>query len=286
MGLLCYLMKNLVFFSVVYFLLIGSVVSETIKIHRLKMAPTVDGNGAEWVDIPEIQVSLRQSKAGAETKVSSVSVRGGVFGDEVFFFLQWNDSTKNVIHRSFHWDEESKKYKNGSMLEDRLAFQFAMEGDYSTNWLSGKSFKADMWHWKAARSNPLGIAHDKMTIISREKVLRAYITRALDGTKLYIRRPSDEGSSIYRTKRYRKKQKAVMPKYVLNPNPTGSVADVKAKGTWHNQQWHLELKRKLDTGNPDDVLFSLGQKVLAGIAVFDNSGDDEHNISQTLTIQF
>ncbi len=75
----------------------------------------------------------------------------------------------------------------------------------------------------------------------------------------------------------------MMPKYILAENPTGSVTDVAAKGVWGDGGWTLELSRKLDTGNADDVAFARGGAVKGGIAAFNRSGDDDHNVSATLT---
>jgi len=77
-----------------------------------------------------------------------------------------------------------------------------------------------------------------------------------------------------------------MPKYVNTENPTGSIADVKAKGVWANGMWRLEIKRKLNTGNPDDVLLKKGETLKVGIGIFNRSEADDHNISETLDFQF
>lgn len=44
-----------------------------------------------------------------------------------------------------------------------------------------------------------------------------------------------------------------MPKYGFQ-SPTGSRADVKAKGYWNNGRWTIEFARKLNTNNMDDIL--------------------------------
>ena len=78
----------------------------------------------------------------------------------------------------------------------------------------------------------------------------------------------------------------MMPKYILTQNPQGSIADIHCKGVWKDGKWNLEIRRKLNTGNPDDVVFEAGKAVKSGIAVFDHSGDDNHVISDTFTFQF
>lgn len=164
--------------------------------------------------------------------------------------------------------------------------QFVMDGDYSTDWMSGKEFKADMWHWKSVRSNPLGLIHDKQTIISTKKLLKARQFSMSSGGKVYIARPSDAGDKLYKTKRYAKFDKDVMEKYVATKDPQGSVADVKVKGKWRDGKWCLEIRRKRDTGHEDDVVFPTSGTLVGGIAVYDHSVDDDHTVSDNLVFQF
>jgi len=165
--------------------------------------------------------------------------------------------------------------------------QFGMAGDFTTNWLSGNEFTADTWHWKASRSNPLGLAHDKSLNFSRSKLARAYKLVLPDGGHIYLSRPSDNGDKLYKTKRYRRLEQQMMPKYILTESPRGSVADVAARGDWSDGRWHLELSRQLVTGNADDVSFPLEPgKVKGGIAVFNRSENDDHAISDVVDFEF
>ncbi|NQU63116.1 MAG: hypothetical protein HQ517_02370 [SAR324 cluster bacterium] len=258
----------------------------TIQVNKLGAAPVLDGNLNEWKKIESIQIPLKNTKSNGKSNVKSITVKAGTFKDQVFFLFQWKDTTLNANHKPFIWNKSSKKYENGTEKEDRMALQFGMEGDYTADWDSGNTFKADMWHWKAARSNPAGIFQDKMTILSSKKVKKAYKMRLKNGKEIYIKRPSDKGDKLYKTKRYSKKEKDVMPKYIVTKNPRGSIGDVKVKGVWKNGMWTLEVKRKMDTGHNDDVKFVAGKSYKAGFAVFNQSVNDDHNISETLTFKF
>ncbi len=264
----------------------GALAAQTIRMEQLSSAPVLDGSDSDWTGVDPVVIPLKKSGPKVTVGVRELQVRGGVFGDEVFFFLQWEDATRDERHKPFVWDTALKKYVKGKEREDRLAIQFAMEGDFTVDWLSGKSFEADMWHWKAARSNPLGLVHDKMTIIGRERVKKAFKARIPSGETIYIQRPSDAGDKMYSTRRYSVKEKDVMPKYILTESPRGSVADIKCRGVWKDGKWRLEIRRKLDTGHDDDVVFAPGTLIRGGFAVFDHSGDDDHVISETLTFQF
>jgi hypothetical protein len=233
-----------------------------------------------------VQVPLSQTQPGIETPVPWVKVWGGYFEDHVYFFFRWPDETKDEIHKPVIWNTETKKYQRGAQREDRLAIQFQISGNYSTDWTSGNEYTADMWHWKASRSNPLGLAHDKKTIISREKMLRSYKLPTHTGKSVYLSRPSDQGDKLYKSKRYSKKQQDLMLTYILTNNPTGSSTDVKAKGIWKDGYWNLELKRAVNTEHNDDVVFVSGQSISGGIAIFNHSENQEHTISKTLSFQF
>jgi len=273
-------------FALTALALAGAASAETIKVLPLSAPPVLDGDGSDWLDIPGTVVRLRKNKADGETPTRSVLIKGGVHGDYVSFYIEWQDSSEDVLHRPWVWDARKKKYGKGAQREDRLAIQFATGGDYSTDWFSGHEFTADMWHWKASRSNPLGLAHDKSTEVSTRKILRSYKGTTEGGQPVYVARPSDSGDELYSTRRYRAYVQNVMPRYAISDSVTGSVADVEARGVWADGIWHLELRRKLDTSHADDVVFSRGEQVIGGLAVFDHSRSDDHAISDTLTFVF
>jgi hypothetical protein len=52
--------------------------------------------------------------------------------------------------------------------------------------------------------------------------------------------------------------------------PHGSRADIEGKGQYANGEWTVEIRRLLDTGNPDDALFEVGVDEIFGIAVADD----------------
>ncbi|MEJ1463400.1 MAG: ethylbenzene dehydrogenase-related protein [Candidatus Sedimenticola sp. (ex Thyasira tokunagai)] len=264
----------------------SAVEAETVKVAPLSQAPVVDGLGDDWKEVPEITIPLRPISAETAVEAKEVRLKAGYFADTVYFYLKWSDSEENRLHKPYVWNKQKKRYVRGPQREDRLSMQFVMEGEYTTDWPSADHFKADMWHWKSARTAPLNIAHDKMTIVSNKPLLRAAQLERPDGGVTYVLRPSDGGTQPYTTKRYRNLLQPVMPKYQLNPKVSGSVADVKAKERWVNGFWHLELARKLDTGNGDDVKFRVGESTLGGIAIFDASEPDDHAISGTLDFHF
>jgi hypothetical protein len=260
--------------------------AQTIIVSTLTQAPQIDGQDSDWDKVPAQNIMLAPFMQNSGLQSRELIIKAGQFQGQVFFYLQWPDNTENITHKTYVWNEEKHRYKKGTDLEDRLAMQFEISGEYSTDWPNAHDFVADTWHWKAARSNPLGLAHDKIATLSSKKLLRAASIPSPDGNNRYVFRESDEGTPLYKTLRYVEKEQDLMPKYELFPDPRGSIADVKAKGIWHNGSWHLELSRQLDTGHSDDARFLSNQTVRGGIAVFDASPDENHIISETLVFQF
>ncbi|WP_210395460.1 ethylbenzene dehydrogenase-related protein [Motiliproteus sediminis] len=259
-----------------------------IPVAILGSSPVLDARADEWRGDAGTVLPLHPSTTEAASVIDAreLLLKVGRFDDQVLVYVEWRDDQPDLLHKPYVWDDMSGRYVRGVEREDRLALQFEISGDYSTDWLSGNQFVADMWHWKASRSNPLGLAHDKLTRISATKLLRSYRTQDKQGRPLYILRESDAGDPLYRTLLYGRKDQPVMPKYVLAQAPSGSVADVRAYGEWRDGFWRVELLRKLDTGHDDDVRFARGKMVRAGIAVFDRSENPDHMLTQTLRIQF
>jgi len=165
---------------------------------------------------------------------------------------------------------------------------------------------ADAWHWKAGRTNPVGYCDDKywnndLTEGTDEEAIEA--ARHGDsmtgddyrgnsnsegtGPLYYEPLPSDAEDAKFITEEEVKKGEAVeitpqvsiaegaiVPGFILH-RPIGSRGDIDAKGVWRNGFWNVELKRKLSTGNPDDVEFDTSQIYRFGVAIMDNTGGFE-----------
>ena len=62
-----------------------------------------------------------------------------------------------------------------------------------------------------------------------------------------------------------------IPMFDYQP-PTGSRSDVRAKGTWKDNEWIVEFQRALQTGNNDDVQLNIKKTYLFGISRFEIAG--------------
>jgi len=75
-----------------------------------------------------------------------------------------------------------------------------------------------------------------------------------------------------------------IPGYVTVP-PIGSFGDVKAMGRWVGGFWTVEICRDLDTGNPDDVVFTTNDTMVMSLGIADNSGGT-HNGAPSVNLEW
>ncbi|MBI4839644.1 MAG: hypothetical protein HY803_00920, partial [candidate division NC10 bacterium] len=75
------------------------------------------------------------------------------------------------------------------------------------------------------------------------------------------------------------KEGDLLPHPVLQ-EPTESVSDVMASGTWAAGRWTVDLRRKLNTGKPDDKMLAPGKVYDIGFSVFeDRVSNRRHHVT-------
>jgi hypothetical protein len=76
----------------------------------------------------------------------------------------------------------------------------------------------------------------------------------------------------------------LLPQY-LQREPEGSAADVQAFGQYVDGHWIVELRRKLNTGHPDDKVLQPGKAYPIGFAIFDDTvSNRRHYVTLPLTV--
>jgi len=257
-------------------------------------------------------------------KKASVTTKALYTDDSVYFLFKWKDPTLSVAKGAWKYDGSKWSHQDGN--EDRISLLFEINriNNYATkgcaivchvpegasNAKDGKfgtstaAEMGDLWHWKAARSDPAGFADDTwLTKISAEK----------GGRK------SDKGNGGDQKNLTEDKSK---PKFMLAPGkklakndillashsveimdysgfkagdvltyrmpktPEGSRADIKAVSRYTDGGWTVMLYRKLDTGNEDDAAFNPRKKYNFTMALFDDSGDENSYDSEVITLSF
>lgn len=191
---------------------------------------------------------------------------------EVFFHVSFPDDAPNRAQKTYAWDAAAGRYRTGPKREDTCVLKWAMDADATDLTLSAEqSYKADIWYWKAARTNPVGFADDKFQVYSRGRMPQSKQVLSRMGEVFYLRRSGDTGHPAYQVISHPKFQGQTMPKYKLS-TPTGSRADIRAKGVWSKGVWNVEFGRALHTDQPDDVQFDAEQSYLFGVSRYEIAG--------------
>jgi hypothetical protein len=253
-----------------------------------------------------------------------VTTKAVYTNDGIYFLFKWDDPTLSVTKGA--WKNDGQKWTHIKSNEDRISLLFeinrinnfatkgctvvchvpkgapnAKDGKFGT---SSAAEKGDLWHWKAARSDPAGVADDTwVTVISEKKGGRKGDAGS-GGDKKNI--TADKSKPMYMLAPGKKLGKngillaadAVeitdysvfkpgdVLTYRMPKNAQGSRGDIKAVSRHADGGWTVMLHRKLDTGNDDDVAFNPRKKYSFAMALFDNSGDEDSYDSEVLTLQF
>ena len=272
-----------------------------------------------------VPVKGRESLGGKE---GTVFTKALYTDDSIYFLFNWLDPTRSTVKQSWIFDGEKWSHLKGN--EDRIALlfevtrinKFATRGCAVTchsppdlpreEWkfaTKTAAEKGDLWHWKAARSDPYNHADDAwLTVAGRPSGSYRETGRIKDIGKggdvknqtadksrpLYMQDPGkkpsvpgfllmEEAVSISDYSRF--KPGEVIP-FRLPRKPSDSRFDVKALSRYANGGWTVMLYRKLDTGHEDDVVFNPRKNYSFAMAVFDDSGADHSKATQPMILKF
>ena len=250
--------------------------------------PTLDGRAddAVWASAVPLQVECGRFYPLREGEVITVTIKSVHTADEIFFLATWKDSTKSDTHKSWVWNDDTKSYEQGSDREDMFSIAFEQQGRFDVDMLAGIPSVWDVWHWKARRTNPQGYATDKTHVYSSSKPSgKARSYKARTGKTLWIARPEDAGTSVEKKRAAPATFQGASVAQYIQGQPSGSAADVHARGEWVQGTWTLELSRRLNTGYPDDTIFDQNRSYQIAIASFDHTGSMDRS-SSTIELSF
>lgn len=257
-------------------------------------------------------------------KNASVTTKAVYTDDSIYFLFNWKDATLSVTKGAWKFDGQKWTHMKGN--EDRISLLFeinrinkfatkgcaivchvpkgasnAKDGKFGT---TSAAEKGDLWHWKAARSDPAGFADDTwLTQISEKKGGRKSdkgkggdLKNMTDDKSKpkYMLAPGKKltqtgvllASHAVEITDYSTFKSGATLTYRMPKISKGSRGDIKAVSKYANGQWTLMLFRKLDTGNDDDVAFNTRKKYNFAMALFDDSGDEDSYDSEVLTLKF
>lgn len=244
---------------------------------HVRTLPDIDGSGydAVWKSVQRSSLKL-PGVWGPSIGTSSEATLQAVYTDtHIAFLVRWQDATRDDrTHKPWVWNAAKSAYEQGREQEDAMALAFELRGPFTADMLSPVEAVWDLWTWKATRSDPVGYALDKThrySMTATEGKSKSYPSRT--GAPVWIQRPDDAGEptqkSLSAPSSYRGD---TQPGYLIK-EPSGSAADVRAKGKWENGFWTVELVRKLDTGHSDDTAFDPARRYKMALAVQDRTGD-------------
>jgi hypothetical protein len=163
----------------------------------------------------------------------------------------------------------------------------------------------DLWQWRAARSNAVGYASDDWVLEYRNgDAGRAPFFNPPKPAFMYDEKTTGFRAIPEADLATRMGQAALIEKrnaVALDPNakfaagdllpqylqrePEGSAADIQAFGRYVDGHWVVELRRKLNTGHPDDKVLRPGRAYPIGFAIFDDTvSNRRHYVTLPLNI--
>jgi len=295
---------------------------QVLEAAKVKAAPA-GLDDAIWNEATAIQVPFEGKESFAGQK-ASVATKAVYTDEAVYFLFKWKDPTLSVVKGAWQFDGEKWSHQKGN--EDRISLLFEINriNNFATkgcaivchvpqgapNAKDGKfgtttaAEKGDLWHWKAARSDPAGVADDTwLTQISdKEGGRKSDAGKGGDQKNMtedksapkYMLAP---GKSLAKNDILLAAHSVEIPAgtvfkagdmltYRMPKTAEGSRGDIKAESRYAGGGWTVMLHRSLDTGNEDDVAFNTRRKYNFAMALFDDSGDENSYDSEVLTLEF
>ena len=248
--------------------------------------PTIDGKiDTAWQTATPLYVVVREAIGGEDPK--QVILRALYNDEKLVVLAEWPDTTLSDMRDPYVWNAASEQYERPSKPDDQFAIEFPIDGDFDINMLTTESeYTADVWHWKAGRSNPGGWADDKRHLISKQPIEGAEEYNLGGHATVHIARPMDKGTPAYvRTNKPDKFTSDLVNSFRYQ-SASGSVADVRAKGRHSGLGWTLELTRKFNTGHNDDAVIHQSRDNRFAVAILDDELYWRHSVSGLLHLRF
>jgi len=293
-----------------------------------KKAPaSLAADDAAWKDAGPIVIKTTVIDGSAAKQGVEVKAQALYSTIDVWFRFEWADATESAGRV---WEYDGAKWKS-SGNEDRLALYWEITAidkfqtrtcaalchnpasDAIDKWYMitpGLGDRADNWHWKAARTNPVGQVDDKYLtgVLTDPKDVESANKADPKDKGGYADNKNKEGTGPEKMQDASKKPSAgssfilaseavaldasklkagdKVARELLAPW-VGSRGDIAAKGVHAGGKWAVVFQRKLDTGHDDDTKFVVGKTYPFGLAVFDNTGAVNHTVSgDVLTLKF
>jgi len=193
----------------------------SLPVRVVSRPPLVDGRGIDdaWRAVAWAEVA--DPGLAGEGKLA---VKACTTGERLYLLVRFPAREARRRHRPWHWDPVAQLYRSGQ--ETEMALSVLLFGEAMV----------DVWVWRAERTNAAGYADD-----GRFDAAAGFVPDA--GDPCWESRPPGDFAGPTLQRFYPRQ-------------PTGSQADVRARGTWEQGWWTVELSRRLTARNADDVTIS------------------------------
>ena len=245
----------------------NSGVAGELVVLQADTAPTIDG-------IADEEIWARASALVTHDPLveANLTVKAVYTGDSIYILASFPDADESRAHKTQLWIPDQDRYRIGPDREDTFVIKWSMEpGPVDLRVDADRPYRADIWFWKANRTDPMGYADDKMHIYSPIESPHSRTIVSKRGLRFFLSRPGDVGKSAYKTMVYPEFEGDNIPFYTSR-QLHGSRADVRAKGVWRDGVWTIEFSRKLDTSNSDDIQFDIDQVYRFGVSRYEIAG--------------
>ncbi len=275
--------------------------------------PSLDGEigAGEWTSTPL-------------TTGAGVTLYAMADGGFLYIAATWQDATQTETIAKKQWQYDGSNWSQ-SGDEDRISFVW----DYGQNGSDGANCTlmchtplmrtnvgpVDVWHWKSARGNAMGVVDDKYwDTVDRQSDpgVKAYLNNSDVGGHPEFMASGDPGSNVdflaadaaalavfdpfgVVLPTHAVAEAAsfdanaafsagdVIPGY-LHQIPGGDRASVESAGKFVNGTWTVEFKRAYDTGSNFDFPVIPGGVVQFSHEIFDNEGSNHFNSGFDATV--
>ncbi len=177
-------------------------------------------------------------------QASDFSFSAFVSNNKIFISIEFNEKEERRSHRSWVWNPIEQFYKEDHGDRESVVSIILKK--------SGEPF-ADMWIWRSFISNPAEIAED----------FQVFYQKNDDSAPSLVKR--DAGRICWESRYFDEFAGERLPRF-YHKKPSGSSADVSARGIWKNGRWHLKISRALDTGNPDDIVIAKEDTIIMSVS--------------------
>ena len=152
--------------------------SKATVVARPISTPPTSLDDSVWGTAQEVAITL-EGKEQFEGKKLTLTAKALYTVDSIYFLFRWPDATKSINKSAWQFDGQGWTHLQGN--EDRLAMLFEIDRiqNFATKgctvvchsdphvpkkeWkfaTATRTERGDLWHWKAARSDPYGYADD------------------------------------------------------------------------------------------------------------------------------